>query len=97
MLMSRIVAVSTCGLALATSALAQPPQTPQRHAGRSRLLSKSIQSGIQAENPKGHVRRMLHLATGGLLALAAPRGAGGTFKPLRRDKALDPWDQVESC
>ena len=59
-----------------------------------RLLSKSIQSGIQRENPTGHVRRVLHLATGGLLALAAPRGAGGTFKPLRRDEAPDPRDQV---
>jgi hypothetical protein len=65
------------------------PQTPQRHAGRPRLLSKNIQSGIQTENPIGHVRRVLHLARGGLLALAAPRGAGGTFKPLRRDEAPD--------
>jgi hypothetical protein len=49
----------------------KPPQSPQRHARRPKLLSKSIQTGIQSENPTGHVRQVLHLA-GGELALAAP-------------------------
>jgi hypothetical protein len=30
---------------------------------------------------------------GGLLALAAPQSAGGTFKPLRPDEAPDPRDR----
>ena len=59
MLMPRFVAVSICGLVLATSASAQT--TPDSAASRGpKVLSKSIRSGLQSESPTGHVRRALH-------------------------------------
>jgi hypothetical protein len=36
------------------------PQTLQRHVGRPKVLSKSIRSGLQSENPTGRVQQALH-------------------------------------
>ena len=52
------------------------PLQPLRRPPRRR----STRTGSQVIGLTDHVRRVSH-STGGVLALAAPRGAGGTFKP----------------